>query len=295
MRVLMVGDLHGRIVHAQYVVQTAYRQKCMKVVQLGDFGYWAHTKPGEEFLQRLDQFCNIRGVTFYWVDGNHDNVEHLLQHYTERDHEGFIKIGDYIRYAPRGHRWTWDGSRFIALGGAYSVDKDDRISDERAKEKIEGVPEYSLTGHYWFPGEEMTDLEMAAILQNTEPVDVMLAHDMPRGSDPSWNRKAYLECLANQDRLKWAVRTLTPKYYFHGHLHFWYKYPLMYSGPDGQAQMTAVTGLQCDVENAVTPGYHREQSWQVFDTKEVTDVVWPDVVGLWLHRYGGDEPAQWPG
>lgn len=281
----MAGDTHGNLVHCQYLVRTAKDKKLDRVLQLGDFGYWPHMDAGIQFLDRLDQFCNILGITFYWVDGNHDKSSMIDELYRLEDGsfdpdcldpEGFVKVRKFIRYAPRGHRWTWDGCRFIALGGAYSIDKDMRLKEEHWKgenSKWTVAGYRSFAGTYWFPEEEMTDEDMAEILAgDSSPVDVIVAHDKPLAANPGWNRKDYPECLPNQQRLQLAVNTLDPTFFFHGHLHFPYRDIMLHSYVGGdEPHATAVMGLDCD-EEAGQGGFHqyrKEDSWYVFDTSIV--------------------------
>lgn len=36
--------------------------------------------------------------------------------------EGFLSLSDRVQWIPRGCRWVWNGVRFGAVGGAFSVD-----------------------------------------------------------------------------------------------------------------------------------------------------------------------------
>lgn len=272
MKILMVGDLHGTLSHAQYVARTAVEQKCDRIIQLGDFGYWPHYKDGQTYLNQLDLYANLKNITVYWVDGNHDKTSQIYQDHgadEDRDPEGFIMVRKQIRYAPRGHRWTWDGCRFIALGGAYSVDKLWRLDQEAKRALKKGLPKGSFAGTQWFPEEEMTDEDLERFLQDTTPVDVIVAHDKPRSSQLGWNRKDLSECWPNQDRLQRAIRVLNPAAFFHGHLHYYYLDTVRTATGDGMPQFTVVTGLDCDLDSASSVGYSKLSSWQVFDTDSV--------------------------
>lgn len=66
-----------------------------------------------------------------------------------------------IRHAPRGHRWTWAGLRFLALG------------DDRA---------YRVLGVSWWPEEASEAADVARCLEGG-PVDVMICHEAPAGLD----------------------------------------------------------------------------------------------------------------
>lgn len=276
MKILIAGDVHGNGSHLRYLNRVADEQEADKIFQVGDFGYWEHMPDGVKFLNRANDLAHISDVDLYFLDGNHDKLSLLLEKYTERDEEGFLIVRERVKYAPRGHRWTWGGARFIALGGAYSIDKEYRLGLER---KGSGKP-----GRYWFPEEEMTDGDMAKILAGpTEsewwehegtmvqiqhpvpPVHVILAHDKPRASNPRWNRKTFPECLPNQDRLQLAVLALKPKLFVHGHLHYRYTDTIQC----GDDQYTQVEGLDCDPEEAMYPSYTPSASWLVVDTEDL--------------------------
>lgn len=273
MKILIAGDIHGNGSHLRYLNRVAEEQEAEKIFQVGDFGYWEHMPEGVTFLNRANDFANMSNVDLYFLDGNHDKTSLLLEKYTERDKERFIVVRERVKYAPRGHRWTWDGMRFIALGGAYSIDKDYRLKLEK---QGSGKP-----GRYWFPEEEMTDEDMAKILATpdevewwehemsiveiTRPVHVILAHDKPRASNPMWNRKTFPECLPNQDRLQMAVLALKPKLFVHGHLHYRYTDTIQC----GDDAYTRVEGLDCDPEAAMYPSYNTKDSWIIIDTEEL--------------------------
>lgn len=267
MRILLAGDTHGYIGHCQYLIRTALAKECDLVFILGDFGYWEHQTTGVKFLDQLNEYASSLGMTVYFLDGNHDKTSLLMEKYGDfRNEEGFVIVRPDVLYAPRGHRWAWDHVRFIALGGAYSVDKDWRLQEE---ELYPG--KYGGAETLWFPEEEMTDEDMDLFLEDTTKVDIVLAHDKPRASNPKWNRKDYLECLPNQDRLQRAVRVLQPKSFFHGHLHFFYTDEIWY-GTEGlvkQMATTKVMGLLCNPE-AGEPGLYvnKTLSWQVLDTAD---------------------------
>lgn len=263
MRILLAGDTHGNTDHCQYLIRTALAKDCTCIFILGDAGYWEHQPAGVKFLDQLNKYAAALDVEVYFLDGNHDKTSLLMEKYGHmRDDEGFVFVRANVLYAPRGHRWTWEGVRFIALGGAYSIDRDWRVEQE-----ILIGPK--AAGTLWFPEEEMTDEDMDRFLEDATPVDIMLAHDKPTGSNPRWNRKDILECRPNQDRLQLAVRTLQPKSYFHGHLHYFYTDEIQYSTvADGAVSSTKVMGLLPDPEAGDSYYVNKSLSWQVLDTAE---------------------------
>jgi hypothetical protein len=223
--------------------------RCDRVFVLGDFGYFEHLPQGVEFLDRLNTYANILNVQVYFLDGNHDKTSMILERYGDQlDHEGFLLVRPYIRYAPRGHRWVWDGCRFVAFGGAYSVDKSIRLVDEKENSWPPGTS--------WFPEEEMSDEDMYEFLKDDEQVDIILAHDKPRSSNPGPSFKDHPLCIFNQDRLQRALTQLGPRYFFHGHLHYAYE-DRVYPG-ESRPHWTKVIGIDCN-------GTHG-RSWRIFNT-----------------------------
>jgi predicted phosphodiesterase len=259
-KILFAGDTHGNLSHLRYLLEVAQKERAHTLFVLGDFGYWEHQDSGVIFLDKLSTIAEKRGIPVYFLDGNHDNRKVLLDLHVTQDDEGFTRVRPNILHADRGHRWTWEGVRFIALGGAYSVDKEYRLMLERKHRK---------PGSLWFPGEEMTDTEMSQILLNTTPVDIMLAHDKPSKSNPAWNRKEFLECLPNQLRLQAAVDTLKPKMYLHGHLHYRYTDQILL--PTLEPDECVVEGLDADPDASWLPRYSAKDSWIIVDLKEFAD------------------------
>lgn len=235
MKVLFAGDTHGSTNHIITLLDNAKASGCDRVFVLGDFGYWEHHPSGVKYLDEINRHATLRQIPIYFLDGNHDKTSMLVQRYgSNRDSEGFMFVRAMVRYAPRGHTWKWDDVSFMALGGAYSVDKDYRL----AIEQHEGSP----PGTQWFPEEEMTDEELHEYLGRISSVDILLTHDKPRASSPRWNRKDLPECWPNQDRVQEAVRQLNPKLLLHGHLHYRYQDWVR----SGNGDWTQVTGLDCN-------------------------------------------------
>lgn len=252
MKILLAGDVHGNTSHMHYLMSEAKHNGCDRIFQLGDFGYWEHFPRGVRYLDETNRAAKQAGIVVYFLDGNHDKTSMLLEKYTETDDEGFILVRPNVRYARRGHVWEWAGKKFIALGGAYSVDKEYRLAVEQH--------ENSPAGTQWFPEEEMTDKELHNyLLAAPQTVDFMFAHDKPRLSKPGWNRKDLEECWPNQNRLQEAMDMLKPRLFAHGHLHHRYDDAVM--TPYGYTQ---VLGLDADPWTAER-FYRVENSWYVLE------------------------------
>ncbi len=200
-KILVCGDWHGSHEAARYASKRALKEGCSTIVQVGDFGFWPHTSP--DFVEVVSR--NLK-VPMVWVDGNHENFDVLFSTDWPKSARGFWKIADNVYYAPRGHRWEWDGVRFLSLGGGYSIDKEWRLSQG---------PE----GMYWWRQETITQKNVYDC--GHAPVDVMITHDMPAGTDlgislthnsreDQWNRKA----------VRAVVDAVKPGLLYHGHYHY---------------------------------------------------------------------------
>jgi len=275
-RILFAGDWHGNTNHALRVLAKAVIEGVDVVVQCGDFGAWEHTSSGVEYLDALERYLIDLDLTLYWVDGNHDKWSETLRLHGDRiTSEGFIVCRQRVFYLPRGLRWTWDDVSFLALGGAYSVDKAWRLQEEnerylkqvrRASYDGSVIP-VSQAGFLWFPEEEITD-EQEKLAITGGHVDVMVTHDKPIQSQPRWNRKDILECRPNAERVQRVLDETKPYLLVHGHLHFRYSDRLPRHG-DESTRFTQVEGLDADLETAAVAGWGFGDSYLIIDTSQI--------------------------
>lgn len=249
MKILVAGDIHGNLGHAQWVVDRAVAEEADHILQVGDFGFWTHQAWSVEFLDELSDSLAEAGLTITVVRGNHDNYAKILRdHGHDRDEYGFVRVRENIRTAPDGLVWEWGGKKFISLGGAYSLDKDDRLY----REKVEKTP-----GARWFPEEEMTDEDMDRYIKGGPDlrIDVIVAHDRPSCAENLRPPLRDPRLLPNPARLTKAIETLTPGLFLHGHMHL--RYDARVPSGDGY---TDIVGLSSDPKTS--------------DTKDPEDSVW---------------------
>lgn len=252
-RVLLSGDTHGDENHVRWLLQHAKKVGADALFVLGDFGVWDHMDAGA-FTGGVSKWAQRLEVPVFFLPGNHDNYDLLFQWEADkpRTRDGFLEVRPGLFYSPRGHRWTWGGTRFMSLGGAYSVDKRWRVQQDhttvfRAEmHKDQGrtlrpIERYALqTGQLsWWSQEEISQEELDYALRPGE-IDILLTHDKPRLSHPDWNRKDLEECWSNQEAIQEVVDAKKPKLLVHGHLHWPYDQYL----PNG----TYVKALDCDPE-----------------------------------------------
>jgi len=209
-RVLMLGDIHGDPSALQKAFSKARWSDCVAIVQCGDFGYgWSIGADDKcDFSMLASEMSQETGIPLYWVDGNHENFDHLLQQ--PLDENGLRPIADGVTHLPRGSTLTIDGVRFRAFGGAYSVDIDYR------------EPHVS-----WWPQETITDDDVAVALA-AGPADVFISHDAPTGVQDTeglrrkladWGKDAAQKSIENQNRVREALLASGAMRAYHGHLH----------------------------------------------------------------------------
>lgn len=236
-RLLVAGDTHGNWLHWKHVLLPAdHEHQVEGIVQLGDFGYWPLTADGRDYLKVLTGRLAKADLWVVFVDGNHEDHKALLQ--IPRRPDGLVEITDRILWAPRAHRWLWPGTRFLALGGAFSIDRQRRKLD---------------SGRWGWFEEEMITSEQAQLTIAGGPADVLLTHDAPEGAMPKVKfsdiGRYAPEGVAHARRVQEVAAATKPKLLLHGHWHQFQQVTL-------PGQDTEVIGLSMD---------GTEQSWLVLD------------------------------
>jgi hypothetical protein len=234
-RVIIAGDWHGNERWAAHVIENIpfllKDQEKKIILQVGDFGIWPGID-GTRYLSRVEQALLEAHAQLWFIEGNHENYSLLeeLRHSRPIDHEGGIWITDHIRWLPRGFRWTWHEQRWLALGGAVSVD--------RALRK---------EGFDWFPEEVISEEDKQKVIDEG-PADIMLCHDCPSdvnlylGPPPlSWSMRDVIKSEEHRAFLQKIVDEVAPRYFIHGHYHNAYTKPVAMN--HGTVE---VTGLNMD-------------------------------------------------
>lgn len=211
--VLFAGDWHGNLYQAEAAVLAAAARGIKVIVQAGDFGLWTPKQETFRFLKGLNNVLVQHDIVLYWVDGNHECFPHLYEWPIGDD--GTRQIRTNIFHLPRGLRWEWLGVKFVALGGAHSVDKD-----------------YRVHGEEWWPEEHVTYAEIQQVIDGG-PADVMIMHDVPAGvpnlitDDPLGQHQAARwfgehnigAATMHRAILAQAYEVVNPGLIVHGHYH----------------------------------------------------------------------------
>lgn len=209
-KVLMVGDTHANYrFWKQHVIPIAMTAGAHVIVQLGDFGYWPRIGEGRSYLKYLSALLVKRNLQVVFIDGNHEDHLELARLAPRSD--GFVEVAESILWAPRGHRWEWDGIRFLALGGAFSVDRRYRKRDSAQ--------------YGWFEEELITDAQVERAIEGG-PCDVLLAHDAPSSTVGFLLKRInalsgdqYPDSDKNAERVQRVADATNPKQLWHGHWH----------------------------------------------------------------------------
>lgn len=200
-KILFAGDIHGNMGHAKWLLKHAEKNDINVIISCGDFGYWPHYKWGEKFVNYIAETSTKLGITFYFVDGNHENHDLLealaLTHGTDKP----IPVTQHgsLLWIPRGCVFTIDGYKVMGYGGAYSVDWRDRTE-----------------GTTWWRQELINDYAVDALEE--QEVDILVTHEAPLGKNISY--KDDIPISVNQRVLVSEIqRKVIPQYHVCGHHH----------------------------------------------------------------------------
>lgn len=221
--IAIAGDWHGNYVYMRKAIRWCHKQGVDTIIHLGDFGFWHNAKGKMSVLSLDSQMLERLGMTMLVLDGNHENHDWLDAQPVSED--GTRKLTPNLWHLPRGLGWNWtlngEDTKFVALGGAYSMDRAYRTAHD---------PEFGF-----FTQEVISDADVSRAISNGY-ADIMLSHDSPlecqstHYPDAPWHtvedtRASY----DNQKRLSEVGRALRPREWFHGHHHHRYDETVSFS------------------------------------------------------------------
>lgn len=169
--VYFTGDIHG---FPFYVKHFALKHKLARddtIVLLGDVGANYYQNESDEAVKAT--LSKIK-PTVLCIHGNHEMRPWLVDGYHLAEWNGGLVYAQdkypSLLFAKDGEIYTINGLRYIAIGGAYSVDKFYRLR----------------TGQKWFedeqPSQEIKDYVEKQLESNS--VDVILSHTCPFKYEP---------------------------------------------------------------------------------------------------------------
>lgn len=172
--IYITGDIHGDFRDLIALDETLGFTEDDLIIILGDVGanYYLHGRD----RQTKKRAARV-AATFLCIHGNHEaRPQSLPDLYHEQPWRGgsvFVEDAwPNLLFAKDGEVYDLDGFKAIAIGGAYSIDRDWRVR--------EGIP--------WFPDEQPDDdvkRQVEAALDARDwKVDVVLSHTCPAKYTP---------------------------------------------------------------------------------------------------------------
>jgi len=168
--IYITGDIHGNVKQMEYVMERINTNSNNTLIVLGDFGgnYYCNKKDNY-FKDAIKEY----GINIFAIRGNHDANPIKIKDIEEIDkynNKGYIQE-EYpeIFYAKNGEEYIIEGSKFLVLGGAYSVDKFYRLEK----------------GWRWFSDEQMSESEKDNFWKkNIKTTQNILSHTCPYSNIP---------------------------------------------------------------------------------------------------------------
>lgn len=200
--VALMGDTHASkkafaLSQQEIMDFHQYQGEVIATISVGDFGFWPRQPLGQEFLDYVGSKSEV--IPTFFIDGNHE--DHSLLGHSADD---FMMVRPNLYYIPRGYAFGFGSIRFLALGGAWSIDRIFRIE-----------------GETWFWNEEPDKADIdRACLAAEEGVDVLLTHDCTSMAFPHFVAG---EPTSQNSGTRRAIDHLVdlgrPSFNIHGHHH----------------------------------------------------------------------------
>lgn len=164
----ITGDTHREF----YRLHDIEKNKNNMLIILGDVGINYYL---DERDKKLKEQLNSYNIKLFCVQGNHEERPENISVYKEIDMFGgkvFVEE-EYpnLILAKNGELYDIDNKKVLVIGGAYSVDKNYRIT----------------YGHPWFKDEQLSKEEMDNILKKYkgQHIDIVLSHTCPLKYEPT--------------------------------------------------------------------------------------------------------------
>lgn len=201
-KIFICGDFHGDVAWMQKVVNKATEMGVRLIIQVGDFPIGPFGfKDYETAFSKMLYEADIMGLV---SPGNHDNWERIERIFEDGPEHNFALLAPNLILARPGARMSLNGYEFGFLGGAYSIDRGQR-----------------LEGYDWFRNEQISTSDIYRL--GDDPLDVLITHDVPERTrvTEAYSLDPESQRTANQDRkmILAAIKVTKPKVLFAGHWH----------------------------------------------------------------------------
>ena len=209
MKILMIGDIHGRVYHLLSIVNNILRTTHIDfIIQLGDFGYYlnhdqldestkrfAKDDPSELHSlnyfnqteaqnQRYSKYLNHLNQPIHFIEGNHEcnAILSTLKTYDESLPQDTLGL---FKYIPNLHTIEQDGVKMTFLGG------------------------WEHEGFFTCSDGDINPNQLQG-----QTTDILFTHDGPYGIQMGFKGKIQGSRIVSE-----ILETLEPKFHFHGHYH----------------------------------------------------------------------------
>ena len=212
MSIYITGDTHRDFSRIYNFCEREETTRDDIMIILGDSGI-------NYYLMGMDNILKseleLMPITLFCIHGNHEERPFNIPSYEEQQwHGGTVYVEPKypsLIFAKDGEIYDFNGQKYIAIGGAYSVDKYIRL--------IHGYP--------WFESEQPTDKIKACVEHRLDSVDWhidgVLSHTTPKSYEPTW---AFLSGIdqsrvdkSTEEWLDKIEKKLKYRYWYSGHFH----------------------------------------------------------------------------
>ena len=171
--IYITGDTHRNFTRIAKFCHDFKTTKKDILVILGDAGINYYGKIDDDILKG---FLSALPITLFCIHGNHENRPSNIKTYKVKKWNGgkvYVEK-DYpnLIFAKDGEIYNFNGTRILVIGGAYSVDKRQRIT----------------FGYNWWedeqPSEEIKEYVEKNLEKNDWDVDIVLSHTVPLKYEP---------------------------------------------------------------------------------------------------------------
>lgn len=204
--IAIIGDWHSNTAWAIKALNRTLNKGIKVILHVGDFGIWPN---GDKFLNTVNNMLEDKDANIYITLGNHEDYTQVRSNFTEPSSlEGHTHNPDYsrIHIAKRGARWNWNGTSFLSVGGANSIDRFQRV---------EWIS--------WWNDEQISTADIYNSTENGH-ADIMITHDAPAGINlelgaSTWKPEELEYAQHSRTALRAITDTVKPELLFHGHYH----------------------------------------------------------------------------
>lgn len=170
--IYITGDTHREFGRVRDFCKRAETSKDDKLIILGDAGInYMLDEHDKEFKRYLAKFP----ITFFCIHGNHEQRPEEIVSYIYDDIAGVYYEEEFpnIQFARDGNLYDFNDKEYIVIGGAYSVDKEYRL----------------LNNKRWWANEQMSDdmkeeVEWTLTTLCSGNIDGILSHTCPLKYEP---------------------------------------------------------------------------------------------------------------